>query len=167
MKDRGSLKYFLGIEVSLISKGICLSQRKYCLDLLDNACQIEAKPCDEPMIPKLKLKYEDGRLLQNPEKYRRVVGKLNYLIITHPDIAFSISVLRYLKGTLRLGILYANHGHHIAEGFTYTDYAGCPNTSRATTGYCVFIEGNLVSWKSKKQNVVSRLSSEAEYRAMA
>ena len=128
--------------MSRSSKGICLSQRKYCLDLLDDAGQIEAKPCDEPMIPKLKLKSEDGRLLQNPEKYRRVVGKLNYLTITRPDIAFPVSVvsqflssprtshwdavtqiLGYLKGTPGLGILYANHGHHIAEGFTDADYA--------------------------------------------
>ncbi|GJS25028.1 retrovirus-related pol polyprotein from transposon TNT 1-94 [Tanacetum coccineum] len=63
MKDLGSLKYFLGIELSRSCKGICLSQRKYCLDLLDDEGQIEAKPCDEPMIPKLKLKSEDGRLL--------------------------------------------------------------------------------------------------------
>nr|GEX62048.1 polyprotein, putative [Tanacetum cinerariifolium] len=74
---------------------------------------------------------------------------------------------RYLKGTPGLGILYANHGHHIGEGFTDADYTGCPNTSRPTTGYCVFVRGNLVSWKSKKQNVMSRLISEAEYRAMA
>ncbi|GJZ76374.1 retrovirus-related pol polyprotein from transposon TNT 1-94 [Tanacetum coccineum] len=162
MKDLGSLKYLLGIEVSRSSKGIYLSQRKYCLDLLDDAGQIEAKPCDEPMIPKLKLKSEDGRLLHNPEKYRRVVGKLNYLTITRPDIAFSVSVvsqflttprtshwdavtqiLGYLKGTRGLGILYANHGHHIAEGFTNADYAGCPNTLRSTTGYCIFVGGNL------------------------
>ncbi|GJS18239.1 uncharacterized mitochondrial protein-like protein [Tanacetum coccineum] len=116
----------------------------------------------------------------------RVVGKLNYLTITRPDIAFLVSVLsqfqtaprtshwdavtqilRYLKGTPGLGILYANHGHHIAEGFTDADYAGCPNTLRSTKGYYVFVGGNLVSWKSKKQNVVSRSSSEAEYRVMA
>ncbi|GKC76017.1 uncharacterized mitochondrial protein-like protein [Tanacetum coccineum] len=138
------------------------------------------------MIPKLKLRSEDGRLLHNPEKYRRVVGKLNYITITRPDIVFLVSVvsqflitprtshwdavtqiLGYLKGTLGLGILYANHGHHIAEGFTDVDYVGCPNTLRSPTGYCSFVGGNLVSWKSKKQNVVSRSSSKAEYRAMA
>ncbi|GKE23469.1 uncharacterized mitochondrial protein-like protein [Tanacetum coccineum] len=86
------------------------------------------------MIPKLKLRSENGRLLHNPEKYRRVVGKLNYFTITRPDIAFPVSVvsqfliapitshwdavtqiLGYLKGTPGLGILYANHGHHIQK----------------------------------------------------
>ncbi|GJS25027.1 hypothetical protein Tco_0453659 [Tanacetum coccineum] len=76
-------------------------------------------------------------------------------------------ILAYLKGTLGLGILYVNHGNYIAEGFTDADYAGCPNTSRSTTGYYVFVGGNLVSWKSKKQYVVSRSSSKVEYRAMA
>ncbi|GKE26434.1 RNA-directed DNA polymerase, eukaryota [Tanacetum coccineum] len=84
---------------------------------------------------------------------------------SHWDVV--TQTLGYLKGTPRLGILYANHEHHIAEGFTDADYAGCPNTSRSTRRYCVFVGGNLVSWKSKKQNAVSLSSSEAEYRAMA
>nr|GEX63839.1 hypothetical protein [Tanacetum cinerariifolium] len=147
-----------------------IKKLKSFIDLLDDAGQIEAKPYDEPMIPQLKLRSKDRRLLHNHEKYRRVVGKLNYLTITPPDIAFSLSVLSwfltaprtshwdvvtrilgYLKGTLGLGILYANHGQHIAEGFTDADYARCPNTSRSTTGYCVFVGGNL---RSKEDDVL-------------
>ncbi|GKD01236.1 retrovirus-related pol polyprotein from transposon RE1 [Tanacetum coccineum] len=146
-KDLGSLKYFLGIKVSRNSKVICHSQRKYYLDLLDDACQIEAKPCDEPMIPNV-----ISQFLTAPRT-------------SHLDVVTQI--FGYLKGTSRLDILYVNHGHHIAEGFIDADYTGCPNTSRSTTGYCVFVGGNLVCWKSKKQNVVSRSSSDVEYRAMA
>ncbi|GJY93023.1 retrovirus-related pol polyprotein from transposon TNT 1-94 [Tanacetum coccineum] len=143
------------------SDKVGINKLKSFIDLLDDAGQIKAKLCDEPMIPKLKLRSEDGRLLHNPEKYRRVVRKLNYLTITRPDIAFPVSVvsqfliaprtshwdvvsqiLGYLKDTPGLGILYANHGHRIAEGFTDADYARCPNTSRSTTGYYVFVGGN-------------------------
>ncbi|KAJ9548762.1 hypothetical protein OSB04_021305 [Centaurea solstitialis] len=185
-KDLGPLKYFLGIEVSRTRKGICLSQRKYCLDVLNDSGMIETKPCEAPMIPNIKLNIEDGDLLEDPGKYRRIVGKLNYLTITRPDIAFPVSVvsqfmssprtphweavrhiLKYLKGAPGLGILYQNHGHHVIEGFTDADYDGDPTSRRSTTGYCVFVGGNLVLWKSKKQNVVSRSSAESEYRAMA
>ncbi|XP_071738734.1 uncharacterized mitochondrial protein AtMg00810-like [Rutidosis leptorrhynchoides] len=185
-KDLGPLKYFLGIEVSRNKRGIFLSQRKYCLDVLSDSGLIDAKICEAPMIPNVKLKADDGEELINPEKYRRIVGKLNYLTLTRPDIAFPVSVvsqflssprtshwnavthiLKYLKGTPGRGILYQNHGHHTIEGFSDADYNGDPTTKRSTTGYCVFVGGNLVSWKSKKQNVVSRSSAESEYRAMA
>ncbi|RVW36659.1 Retrovirus-related Pol polyprotein from transposon RE1 [Vitis vinifera] len=158
-KDLGELKYFLGIEVSRSKKGMFLSQRKYVLDLLKETGKIEAKPCTTPMVPNVQLMPDDGDPFYNPERYRRVVGKLNYLTVTRPDIA-------YAKAP-GLGILYNSQGHTRIECFSDADWAGSKFDRRSTTGYCVFFGGNLVAWKSKKQSVVSRSSAESEYRAMA
>ena len=76
-------------------------------------------------------------------------------------------ILCYLKGTPRHGIVCKNHGHFNIECFTDADWAGSKEDRRSTTGYCVFVGENLVSWRSKKQNVVSRSNAESEYRAMA
>ncbi|KAK2991391.1 hypothetical protein RJ640_024003 [Escallonia rubra] len=185
-KDLGQLKYFLGIEVTRSKKGIFLSQRKYVLDLLVETGKAGAKPCNTPMNPSVHLTKDDGDRLDDPEKYRRLVGKLNYLIVTRPDIAYAVStvsqfmseptvkhwaaleqILCYLKGAPGLGLLYSNHGHSYIECFSDADWAGSKLDRKSTTGYCVFVGGNLVSWKSKKQSVVSRSSAESEYRAMA
>ena len=118
------LRYFLGVEVTRNKKGIFLSQRKYVLDLLTETGKLRAKPCSTPMLPKLQLT-KDDKLFEDPERYRKLVGKLNYLKVTHPDIAYSISIvsqfmssptvnhwaaleyiLCYLKGAHGLCILY-------------------------------------------------------------
>jgi len=185
-KDLGQLKYFLGIEVARSQLGIALSQRKYTLDLLSETGMLGAKPVDSPMDVNCRLSDDQGELLHKPEKYRRLVGKLNYLTVTRPDISFAVSVvsqflnsprtnhwdavmriLRYLKKSPGMGLLYENHGHLNIVGYTDADYAGSITDRRSTSGYCIFVGGNLISWKSKKQSVVSRSSAEAEYRAMA
>jgi hypothetical protein len=76
-------------------------------------------------------------------------------------------LLRYLRGTVDYSLLL--HWSSAAELVVYTDAdrAGCPDTRRSTSGYAVFLGGNLVSWSSKRQSVVSRSSAEAEYRAVA
>ncbi|KAK3008087.1 hypothetical protein RJ639_013614 [Escallonia herrerae] len=78
-----------------------------------------------------------------------------------------VLILCYLKGAPGLGLLYSNHGHSYIECFSDADWAGSKLDRKSTTGYCVFVGGNLVSWKSKKQSVISRSSAESEYRAMA
>jgi hypothetical protein len=76
-------------------------------------------------------------------------------------------ILRYLKGCPGKGILFSNHGHLNVEGFTDADWAGSIDDRKSTSGYCVFVGGNIVSWRSKKQNVVARSTAEAEFRSMA
>ena len=75
-------------------------------------------------------------------------------------------ILCYLKGAPGRGIVYSNHGHNRLECFMDVDWVGSKEDRRSTSGYCMFVGGNLVSWKSKKQSVVSRSSAESEYRAM-
>ena len=154
------------------------------LDLLFEIGKLAAKPCQSPMTQNLHFTRED-ELFEDLERYTRLVGKLNYLIVTRLDIAYCVSIvsqytssstvdhwaaveqiLCYLKGASGRDILYSNHGHNRLECFTDADWAGFKEDRRSTSGYCVFVGGNLVSWKNKKQSVVSQSSAESEYRAM-
>ncbi|RVW39260.1 Retrovirus-related Pol polyprotein from transposon RE1 [Vitis vinifera] len=148
-KDLGKLKYFLGIEIAQSSSGVVLSQRKYALDILEETGMLDCKPVDTPMDPNVKLVPGQGEPLGDP-------GDIDG---SHWDAV--IRILRYIKKYTRPGVLYQNRGHTQVVGYTDADWAGSPTDRRSTSGYCVFIGGNLISWKSKKQDVVARSSAEA------
>lgn len=186
IKDLGDLKYFLGIEFSRSKKGIFMSQRKYALDILQDSGLLGARPDKFPMEQNLKLTLTDGALLDDPTKYRRLVGRLIYLTITRPDIVYyvrtlsefmhqprkphwdtALRILKYIKGTPGQGLLFPGSNNLGLKAFCDSDWGGCRATRRSVTGYCVFLRNSLISWKSKKQANVSRSSAEAEYRAMA
>ncbi|RVW12031.1 Retrovirus-related Pol polyprotein from transposon RE2 [Vitis vinifera] len=186
IKDLGNLKYFLGMEIARSKKGIAVSQRKYVLDLLNETGMLGCKPAETPMDTTVKLEESDGSAPVDKGRYQRLVGKLIYLSHTRPDIGFSVSVvsqfmnnptekhmtaviriLRYLKMTPGKGLFFQRTTKKEIEIFSDADWAGSVTDRRSTSGYCSFVWGNLVTWRSKKQSVVARSSAEAEFRAMA
>ena len=185
IKDLGTLKYFLGIEVSRSKQGLFLSQRKYTLELLAETGMSACEPIDTPIEVNHGLAFFSDQIPTNKERYQRIVGRLIYLTHTRPDLAYAVSVvsqfmhnpsdqhmnavnriLAYLKSAPGKGVLFSKHEHFDVVGYTDSDFAGSKLDRKSTSGYLAFVGGNLVSWKSKKQNVVSLSSAEAEYRAM-
>jgi hypothetical protein len=186
IKDLGPLKYFLGIEVARTNEGMVLSQRKYTLDILEDVGMTGCRPSSFPMEQNLKLDMCDKEPRVDANQYRRLIGRLLYLQATRPDIAYAVNilsqfvsdprqthmeavtrVLRYLKGSPGQGILIPKEGGTNLLAYCDSDWLGCPMTRRSRTGYLLLLGGAPVSWKTKKQSVVSKSSAEAEYRAMS
>ncbi|WVZ62691.1 hypothetical protein U9M48_012405 [Paspalum notatum var. saurae] len=161
MKDLGSLQHFLGIAVTRTPSGMLLSQRQYALDLLERAGMTACKPCSTPVDTQAKLS-SDGASVADPTLYRSLVGALQFLTFTRPDITYAVQ-----QGTTDLGLFLGCTASSALTVYTDAEWAGCLDTRRSTSGYAVFLGDNLISWSSKCQPTVSRSSAEAEYRAVA
>ncbi|PNX91594.1 putative copia-type protein [Trifolium pratense] len=186
MKDLGSLRYFLGIEVARNSTGLFLCQRKYALDIISESGLLGAKPVGFPLEQNHQLSLVGGQPISDPGRYRRLVGRLIYLSVTRPELSYSVHtlaqfmqnpkqehwdaalrVVRYLKGNPGQGILLRADCDLQISAWCDSDWASCPLTRRSLTGWFVLLGHSPISWKTKKQHTVSRSSAEAEYRAMA
>nr|XP_016472837.1 PREDICTED: uncharacterized mitochondrial protein AtMg00810-like [Nicotiana tabacum] len=187
MKDLGNLHCFLSIQAVPTSHGLHLSQQKHIVDLLLKFHMHTCKPLRTPLASRTSISLMDGELLSDPSEHRSMAGALQYLTMTRLDIAYAVNVVsqfmhapcttymhcvkrifRYLQGTLTYGLtLRALSMTSMVIAYSDVDWAGCPDSHRSTTSFAVFLGTNFISWRAKKQPAVSKLSKEAEYRAIA
>lgn len=132
-----------------------------------------------------KLVKDKGTAFENPSLYRSLVGSLQYVTLTRPEIAFTVNklsqflaalsvlhwqackrVLRYLQCTADYGLQFYNSGSLTLTAFSDADWGSDLDDRKSVGGYCVYLGNNLISWSSKKQNIVSRSTAESEYRAL-
>ncbi|XP_013624202.1 PREDICTED: uncharacterized mitochondrial protein AtMg00810-like [Brassica oleracea var. oleracea] len=186
MKDLGSIHYFLGVQVHHHEDGLFLNQEKYVTDLLITAGMQDCAP----MITLLPLKLDkvpgQDKPFSDPSYFRSLAGKLQYLTLTRPDMQFAVNficqkmhmpsqsnfallkrILRYVKGTLAMGIgINANTDSTLICN-SDSDWAGCKETRWSTGGLCTLLGSNVISWSAKRHDTVSKPSTEAEYRTMS
>lgn len=186
IKDLGSAKFFLGIEIARSEAGTVLCQRKYILDIISQAGLLECRSVSTPLPAGLVLTQGTEARLEDPEPYRRLVGQLLYLNLTRPDISYvaqqlsqyvanpthshwtaALHVLRYLKGCPSLGLFISTSNSLALTAYSDADWASCIDSRNSLTGYCVYFGSTLLSWKCKKQDTVSVSFAEAEYRALS
>ena len=188
MKDLGVLNQFLGIQIKKLENGLFLSQRSYLEKLLSRFNMSDCNIVKTPMETKFEENTED-ELLSGEEPYRELVGCLLYVTqTTRPDLSYSVNffsrfqsqpkqshwkglkrILRYIKGTLNLGIYYCKSSSPNSElliGYADADWGGSIDR-KSTSGFVFQLFGNLVSWATKKQLNVALSSTEAEYVALA
>ncbi|GAA0174935.1 transmembrane signal receptor [Lithospermum erythrorhizon] len=144
----------------------------------------QAKKVATPLVHDWNVEDTNSPLLEDPIQYRRPVGRLFYLNFTRPDLTFSVHhlsqfmqhpthchwsatlhVVKYLKGTTTHVLFYPANTNMEITTFCDADWAKCTLTRRSVIGYCIMMGGALISWKSKKQNIVSRSSAKVEYRS--
>ncbi|KAL2253231.1 UNVERIFIED_CONTAM: Retrovirus-related Pol polyprotein from transposon RE2 [Sesamum indicum] len=186
IKDLGCARYFLGLQIARSAAGTSITQSKYIHDIIRDCGLQSAKPVATPLPSGIKLHSTSGAPLADPERYRRLVGRLLYLCFTRPDISHSVQQLsqfiqtpcqshwravlhlvRYLSSCPDLGLFFPSSNSLQLQAFCDADWGACLDSRCSLTGFAIFLGPALISWKTKKQSTVSRSSAEAEYRSMA
>ena len=185
---------FFGVEVVSYRHGLLLSQKRYIKDLLTKTNMQAAKPVHTPLpTSSSSIKLSFGSPLSDPTEYRILVGNLQYLSLTRPDISFAVNkmsqfihqptyehwtlvkrILRYLNGTVNDGLLLHRTSplslHAFSDSihaFSDADWTGNKDDYSSIGAYLVYLGSNLISWSSKKQKTMARYSTEVVYRSVA
>lgn len=189
IKDLGELKYCLGIEINRDkSKGtLTLSQKGYIESVLLKFNMHDAKPISTPADVNQRLQKSPDQESDISQVYQSAVGSLLYAAkATRPDLAYVVSVLcqycsnpskthwtaakrvmRYLQGTLDTKLTFSRDGSNEFLGYCDSDFAGCLDDRKSTSGFVFKLAGAAISWQSKKQSTVASSTVEAEYIALA
>ncbi|CAJ2640382.1 unnamed protein product [Trifolium pratense] len=184
MTDLGKMKYFLGVEVNQCEQGIFIHQQKYGTEILQRFGMQDCNKVCSPIVPGCKLVKDETALACDATLYKQMIGCLTYLLATRPDMTYAVClaarymerptemhvavvkrILRYLKGTLTLGVLYKcrNGNDFVLQGWSDSDYAGDYDDRKSTLGYVFTLGESAICWSSKKQPIVTLSTTEAEF----
>ncbi|GKE26986.1 retrovirus-related pol polyprotein from transposon TNT 1-94 [Tanacetum coccineum] len=142
-------------------------QKKYILELLQRAVLSNCNPMSFPMVTSSSLSLDDNTVFSNLVKYRQVVGYLQYVTLSRPDITFAVNkILRYLHGTVEhdmlirrssgstlqafTDVLWKGNPDTSLEAFSDADWAGDPDDRRSTGGFAIYLGSKLISWTARK-----------------
>ena len=182
MSMMGELSFFLSLQVKQSKEGIFVCQSKYCKNILKKFEMEACKAATTPMSTNCYLAADDAGPEVNQTMYRGLIGSLLYLTTRRLDIMFVVclcarfqscpkeshlkvakKILKYLKGTISMGLWYPSHSPIHLVGYSDSDFAGCKLDRKSTSGTCHLLGSSLISWHSKKQACVALSTAEAEY----
>ncbi|KAA3472024.1 laccase-2-like [Gossypium australe] len=182
MRDLGFMTYFLGMEVNQSDHGIFISQHTFALKIFNRFCMQNCKTVSTPVALGEKLTSSGDQMKVDEREYRSLVGCLLYLTATISDIMFGVSllsrfmhccntihfkvakrILRYVKGTLKFGVMFKKGSELKLVGYSDSDSDGSIDDMKNTSGYFFTFGSGFFCWSSKKQQTVAQSIAEAEY----
>lgn len=163
----GELTFFLGLDIKQTKEGIYVHQSRYAMNVLKKFNMENSKEISTPMAQSTSFGSDERGKSMDLKYYRSAIGSLLYLTVSRPDILFAVSmcaryqscakeshlsavkkIMRYLKGTIKVGLWYPRTESFDLVGYTDSDYVGCKLDRKSTSGGCQFLGSTLVSWLS-------------------
>lgn len=189
MKDMGTARQCVGLNILFSKEGISIDQSKYASEILEKYSMAESKPATTPSEngTQLSVKMIENEDVTGTVPYQAAVGSILYLAQgSRPDIAFAVNdvsrfndrhgkehwtavkrIMRYIKQTVNYCILYRYSDDGDLHGYCDSDFASDVDKRRSCTGFVFKLAEGAVSWGSKRQQTIALSTTEAEYMAMS